>query len=133
MSYALAWINEQVGALWAAPSGHAAALVAGSILAAVFLDRVLGPILRRLVSRTRSPLDDILLLHLRRPIALSVLLGGIGAALAPLVPAVERVIDGTIATILALLWTVVTLRLTTALLRYVSEHPSGITALQPRA
>ena len=119
---------------WGQPGWRAVLMLGGAILAAGFIDRVLGGMLSLLARRTHSPLDDELITVVRRPLALVVLLGGIWAASAPLTGTLRFFIDGMSLSLIVLLGTMVTLQASGLLLRQASHRAPYLdfSLVQPR-
>ncbi|MGH9339968.1 MAG: mechanosensitive ion channel family protein [Acidobacteriota bacterium] len=98
-------------------------------IAVFFWSRVFGQIARR----TSIEIDDQIITLLRRPIFYSVILAGFGTALDLL--ALRSPFDfigaGLIATVAVLVWTVFGIRLTVAILGWMTSRPDRFQIVQP--
>lgn len=111
------------------------ALLILSLVAAIVIDRGLVGIARRVVSKTRNGLDDLMVDAMHWPAVWSVLLGGGWLWIAPYTedhPALRRVATGVLATIAVLLWTWAAARVGQAGLKTLVKHQDRTALVQPR-
>ena len=105
-----------------------------SAVLAMLVDLMGREYLNRVAKRTASNFDDRLIGLLRRPIALSILLGGIGHALArvDLPDATRFLCRSVLLSVAVLYWSSVAMRGSTLLLAYLTEHQERWQIIQPR-
>lgn len=127
-------LRNHVDALWAHPFLRAATIVAGAILAAYLIERILSRFVGLLVRRTRTDLDDRLVDALRRPLFLSVILIGLawalGEGMAEGLPLF--VAYGCLRTLAILIWTAAALKMSTILLETLAGRARPEALVQPR-
>src|SRR5690606_37942935 len=98
------------------------------IVGAVFV-RVIAPV----VARTSADVDDVIVRNFYRPIFFTLFLFGFSVALRliQLDPAVLSISLNILKTILIVVWLVFLFRITTALLEWLTTHPTRFQAFQP--
>jgi MscS family membrane protein len=119
---------------WMEQLGAVGRILGGSLLVAALVLLVGRPLLGLVVRRTRSRLDDHLLQALPVPLALSVLLVGLGAALRA-IELEEHLLghgQSALMTVAILLWTRVGTRLCSLVIDGQLAHPDEPSLIQPR-
>jgi len=88
------------------PHLYALTYLLGAVLVGLIVDIVVTRVLRRLVAKTKTTLDDIVIDSMRRPLFVSILFGGISMAVTHLEPSetVLYAVNGVLITIATLLW-----------------------------
>ena len=88
------------------PHLYALTFLVGAILVGLIVDIVVTRVLRRLVAKTKTTLDDVVIDSVRSPLFVSIVFAGISLAVAHLEPSdtVLYVVQGLLITIAALLW-----------------------------
>jgi len=88
------------------PHLYALTYLLGAVLVGLIVDIVVTRVLRRLVAKTKTTLDDIVIDSMRRPLFVSILFGGISMAVPHLEPSetVLYAVNGVLITIATLLW-----------------------------
>jgi len=88
------------------PHLYALSILVGTVLVGLIVDIVVTRVLRRLVAKTETTLDDVVIDSVRRPLFVSILFGGVGAAVTHLEPSetLQYVVQGLLITIATLLW-----------------------------
>lgn len=127
-------LRHHVDALWAHPYLRAVTIVAGAILAAYLIERVLSRVVGMLVRRTRTDLDDRIVEALHKPLFLSVVIIGLSWAVS------ESVAEGLprdityacLRTLAIVIWTVAALRMSTSLLEALAGRARPDTLVQAR-
>lgn len=121
---------------WAREPGplQALVIVLASFVVAKVLDWVLTAVLRSLVQRTRSVLDDLLLQALHGPVVKSVVLFGLGLAAVRLEldPGPLGTTRAGLATLALIIWTVFGFRAVSLFLRAASTNPRRFEVVQPQ-
>lgn len=120
--------------LWSNRYAQVGVVLLTSLVAAWLVDRLVTRILARWAKRTRTKLDDRIIELLHRPIVLTVVLGGIGVAVARLDPG-ERVITMTTRVLITaglFIWSLFALRFSTLLLRTATTQQSRFRAVEDR-
>lgn len=108
-------------------------LVLGVALAAL-ADIVVRRVLERFTERTATRLDDAVVATLRRPVALSFILVGSWYAVKVLAPELHvlNLARGVLATLAVTVWTTAGFRVSSLVLRDLSEHHTRYSLVQPR-
>ena len=111
-----------------------ATIVAGSIVAAFIANLFVGRVLFALTRKTKTDLDDRLVVILRRPIFISVfLLGCFWASQAlKLKPTAAFFTYGTLKTLAVIVWATAFSRVGSAVLNTLSRHAGQVSFIQPR-
>jgi small-conductance mechanosensitive channel len=127
-------VVDQILELLERPDLRAAAIAAGSIVAAFMAELVLRVTLLALARRTRGDLDDQIVQALRRPIFLSIVLAGLAwsAATLELGERALSAIHAFLATLAVLIWAGGAFRISTAILEALSSRAGDSSVLQPR-
>jgi MscS family membrane protein len=113
---------------------RSATIVLVSILAAWLVEVLVRRVVMRVAERTASTLDDLLVKEMRRPVYLSVMLLGLSWAVAEseISRSVRESIDGVLATVAILLWTLAVNRVCSTLLQQLSDRAKSGALVQPR-
>ncbi|MBW1878541.1 MAG: mechanosensitive ion channel family protein [Deltaproteobacteria bacterium] len=116
------------------PLTWALLVLSSSFLVALLARALFKGVVQRLTRQTETELDDILARHLRRPVWLSIGLGGTWYALAVLdLPRpVPYVTTGLLATGVVVLWTVGISRIAGEVLEWLAERTDRFSAVSPR-
>ncbi len=113
---------------------HLLVVTAATLLLAIVIDLIISRLLAKLAKKTRSDLDDRIIQIIRKPIFITILLGGVLLATALFKPATQIgwTILATLKTILVLTWSVFLLRLSRILLHHISysSKPSRLVRYQ---
>jgi len=125
---------EKLHALLADPWIRAAVLLVGSVVVAVVANWVICRWLLFLTRKTKTDVDDRVVLALRRPIFVSVVaLGVYWASQGLTLPALTTlVLYGVLKTLAVLIWAAALMRLGTLLLQTLSRHAERVSVIQPR-
>ena len=120
--------------LWSNRYAQAGVVLLASLVTAWLVDGVVARVLTRWAKRTRTDLDDRIIALLHRPVVLTVVLSGIGLALARLDPSEGAIALTTkvLMTIGLVIWMLFALRLSTLLLRSASSAQSRFRAVEDR-
>jgi MscS family membrane protein len=94
------------------PRVHAVLVASGALVAALVIDWIFRVVVHRVVSRTKTDVDDVIVNAIRRPLAVTVLLFGLWASLQGLAPPhpVPFVTRGVLMSIAVLYWAIVAAR-----------------------
>jgi MscS family membrane protein len=116
------------------PWMRAGILVVASFLAAVLIDWIVNLVMRVLARRTTTTVDDRFLVIIRRPVQITVFLGGMWLATRQLGLAsdLEGVISGLFGTICVVVWTVFAKRFSKLLLRVLSKDTERFQVIEPK-
>lgn len=116
------------------PLVAAALIVVGTLLAAKVVDLVSTAWFTRWARHTETDLDDRVVELLHRPIQITVVLFGLGAAsaLLDLPPSQARVTAGVLYTIAILVWTAFAVRFVVLILEALSRHEARFQLVEPR-
>ena len=119
---------------WSYAAIRSATIVLASILAAWLVEVLARRVVMRIAARTASTLDDLLVREMRRPLYLSVVLLGLSLAVTEsgASPSIREPIDGVLATIAILLWTLAVNRVCSTLLQQLSDRARAGALVQPR-
>jgi len=120
--------------LWTIPAVRAAAILVGSIIVARIAEAVLVRVIGAIATRTSTPLDDVALGVLRRPIFLSLVLVGIAWASTelPELAGLEPYLFPLLGTLGVLVWTSAAFRMGHAVLDALSRRATATAIVQPR-
>ena len=112
----------------------ASVIVASSLLAGVIVDLIVIQVLRRLASKTKTDVDDKIIAALKKPVFLTVVLIGIGAAFHVVTQneTVRYVGDSLASTVIVILWAGVGLSIAKALLTALARRAETGGLVQPR-
>jgi MscS family membrane protein len=119
MREALDWLQQS----FSLPAVQAMAVALGALLVARLVDFIITRGLARLVSHTRTDLDDRLIATLHRPIFKTVVLAGLHVAtrLLLLPPVFESILLSLLVTLVVLVWASAALRISSMVLEVVSR------------
>jgi MscS family membrane protein len=124
----------KVKTLLADPWIRGGTIVVGSIVAAFIANLFVGRVLFALTRKTKTDLDDRLVVILRRPIFISVfLLGCFWASQALMMkPTAAFFTYGTLKTLAVIVWASAFTRVGSAVLNTLSRHSGQVSLIQPR-
>ena len=116
------------------PRVHAVLVACGALVAAVVIDWIFRVVMRRLVGRTKTDVDDGIVNAIRRPLAVTVLLFGLWASLQGLalpdpVPFVTR---GVLMSIAVLYWAIVVARILSIVLDALARGERSVVNVRTR-
>ena len=109
-------------------------ILVGAMLAGVIVDLVVTRIIRRLVAKTKTTLDDVVIDSIRRPLFVSVVFSGINIAVTHLQPAdtVLYVVRGLLVTIAVLMWSAALFRSGKAILAALASRADQLRMVNTR-
>lgn len=127
-------MNEAVLELLAVPKIRAGAILLGAFVAAFVVELFFRGVVQMLVRKTTTELDDLIVAVLRRPVFLTVLLVGLGAAASALdiSARLDGVVHAVLETVAVIVWTGASFRLASLVLRHFSQRAGAGAFLQPR-
>lgn len=130
MDPAISYISE----LLQIPAIRAGLILAAALLASLFVRGVFFRFVLIVTARTKSGIDDQLILALRGPVAYSLFLGGLGWAVASLElqGTIGFVLPAIIKTIAVLIWSSAAMRLGSIFLEVMSRHRERLAWIQPQ-
>lgn len=116
------------------PALRAAAIVLGSIVAAIFIDLVVRRIISALVRRAWAELEEALVAPLHRPIYLSTVLVGLSWAATelPLTVHMVRLLDSLLETMAVVIWSAAVYRIGAGVLGMLGRRGNDASIVQPR-
>ncbi|MEL6345474.1 MAG: mechanosensitive ion channel family protein [Myxococcota bacterium] len=105
-----------------------------SIGLAMLVEVMWRSIVQIIVQRTRSSLDDQISVLLRRPVEISLVLAGLGYALAavPVNDSTRFVLNGILLSVATIVWTIAAVQSANVTLRYLNTHQERWNFVQPR-
>jgi len=120
--------------LWTIPAVRAATILVASIIVARIAEAVLVRIIGAIATRTSTPLDDVALGVLRRPIFLSLVLVGLAWAITelPQLDDLRRYLFPLLGTLGVLVWMSAAFGVAHAVLEAVSKRSIATSIVQPR-
>ena len=116
------------------PRVHAILVACGALVAAIVVDWIFRVVMRRLVGRTKTEVDDVIISATRSPLAVTVLLVGLWVSLQGLklphpVPYVAR---GVLMSIAALYWAIVIARIFSIGLDVLARREQSVVNVRTR-
>ena len=125
---------ERLNAVTTDPKLQAAIVLTVSFIVAFAIELVFRGVLLIFVQNTKTRLDDIIVVNVRRPLFLSVLFFGLSVAVSLLRPDawVAFALNAALISLAILLWTGAVIRIGSAMLRDMGERPGATGVLQPR-
>jgi small-conductance mechanosensitive channel len=115
------------------PVLRAAIILAATVVAAFLVQWVVHAIVSSLVSRTANDLDDKIYALLKRPILISLIMGGFLWIATDLLPAgLLFVVSGVLKSLAIALWVLAAMRISTLTFTVLGNRSGGVGALQPR-
>lgn len=133
MSMNTEWLKDLISFL-RQPYFYLPAILIGSVLTGVIAELIVGRMIGRFTSRTKTALDDKLLRALKRPIAISIMLFGVWLtlSLSGLSPALVSLTKSAIATLAIVIWTFFLFEIATATINYFSAVRDVLPFFQPQ-
>jgi len=125
---------SQIQRWFSEPWARAAAVMLGSLAAALVVELVVLRWISALTRRSKTDLDDRIIAALRYPIIVSIALVGAtwSCRLLPLSPGTATILNNIFQTIAVLFWTTALMRLSALILRRASLHAKRLSIIQPR-
>lgn len=116
------------------PRVHAILVACGAFVAAVVVDWIFRVVMRRVVGRTKTEVDDVVVNTIRRPLAVTVLLFGLWASLQGLalphpVPFIAR---GVLMSIAVLYWGIIVAKIFSIILDALTRREQGVVNVRTR-
>ena len=116
------------------PRVHAILVALGAVVAAAVVDWIFRVVMRRVVGRTKTDLDDVIVNTIRRPLAVTVLLFGLwvsfqGLGLSHPVPFVTR---GVLMSIAVLYWAIIVAQVVSIVLDALARGEGSAVNVQTR-
>jgi small-conductance mechanosensitive channel len=114
---------------------QAAASVLSALILGKLVDLFMGRGLDLVTKRTHADIDNRIIKALRKPLFITIVLGGLGLAadVADLSQTADRLVNGTIKSLLVIVWFYFGIRLFDIVLTWMAFHPSRFTVVQPPA
>jgi MscS family membrane protein len=116
------------------PRVHAILVACGSVVAAVVIDWIFRVVMHRLASRTKTLVDDAIVDAIRRPLAVTVMLVGLGASFRALAlpDSVTFVTRGVLMSIAVLYWAIVLARVLSLVLDALARSERSVVNVRTR-